>query len=41
MLWIFLKWTLKDKEELAIPILETEKLQLEMNSWVICFILIR
>lgn len=35
----YLKWTLKDKEKLVIPILETEKLQLERNSWVIYFIL--
>lgn len=34
-----LKWTLKYKEKLVIPILETEKLQLERNSWVIYFIL--
>lgn len=33
------KLRLNDKENLAIPILETEKLQPEINSWVICFIL--
>jgi len=36
----FFKWRLKCKEKLAITVLETEKLQLERNFCVICFILV-